>query len=168
MKLSITLLTLLAGWALASPAMVGDLEARVDCSTCGCSSAESCTFDVSLPDVIDFSNYCQNTDSGGGSSVVNKWKAGLGLQRQLEWLLYGVLRWSLSSADQKWVPVVINHNYMLLWKLQRIMFRNFTVTTPVDRIQSLHSVPGGAIERESMAVVEVEDPRLTGFVHQRS
>ncbi|KAI1846311.1 hypothetical protein JX266_007516 [Neoarthrinium moseri] len=48
MKFSITVLTLLAGFAMASPAALGgDLEARVDCKHCGCSSAESCTFDVS-------------------------------------------------------------------------------------------------------------------------
>ena len=32
----------------------------------------------------------------------------MGLQRLDEWSLYGVLHWSLSSADHNWVPVVIN------------------------------------------------------------
>lgn len=74
---------------MANPAKVGDLEARVDCSTCGCSSAESCTvssstqtivldmniltfllqFDVSQYHVFNYSDYLQKTDSGGGSSV---------------------------------------------------------------------------------------------------
>lgn len=91
MKFLLPLLTLLAGFAMASPAVVGDLEAREDCSTCGCSSVESCTvssspvwtsmldrdmlkplrqFDVSLRYVIDFINCWQNTNSGGGLSAV--------------------------------------------------------------------------------------------------
>jgi hypothetical protein len=50
MKFFIPVVALLAGFAMASPAGNGDslLEARIDCSKCGCSSAESCTFDVSL------------------------------------------------------------------------------------------------------------------------
>ena len=90
MKISVAFMTLLAGFAMASPAKVGDLEARVDCSTCGCSSAESCTvssspqtivldmsilnsflqFDVSLyHHVFNYSDYLQMTDSRAGSSV---------------------------------------------------------------------------------------------------
>ena len=34
----------------------------------------------------------------------------MGLQRLDEWSLYGVLHWSLSSADHNWVLVVINPN----------------------------------------------------------
>ncbi|KAH8894646.1 hypothetical protein GQ53DRAFT_821010 [Thozetella sp. PMI_491] len=49
MQFSLALVTLLAGWAVASPAAVNNLDARVDCSTCRCSSVESCTFDVMLP-----------------------------------------------------------------------------------------------------------------------
>ncbi len=44
MKFTIALLSLLAAVAVASPANVDSpLEARIDCSKCGCSSAESCT-----------------------------------------------------------------------------------------------------------------------------
>ncbi|KAF8856353.1 hypothetical protein BDZ45DRAFT_804259 [Acephala macrosclerotiorum] len=113
MKVSITLLTLLAAFAMASPAAVGDLEARIDCSTCGCSSTESCTFDVSLYYVLDSSDCWQCTDSGGGLSVVNKWtgdldhRDGLNVRGSFS-SLYGVLRWSLSSADEKRVPMVVS------------------------------------------------------------
>lgn len=47
MNFYITIVTMLASLAVATPANPGNLEARVDCSTCGCSSAESCT--VSTP-----------------------------------------------------------------------------------------------------------------------
>ncbi|KAI1414393.1 hypothetical protein F5Y13DRAFT_188050 [Hypoxylon sp. FL1857] len=71
MKVSFAFVTLLAGWAMATPAAVGNLEARVDCSTCGCSSSESCTFDVSpCHAIIDSSDYPRNANSGGGSSAV--------------------------------------------------------------------------------------------------
>lgn len=43
MKITIALITFLAGFAMANPAVVGNLETRDECSTCGCSSAESCT-----------------------------------------------------------------------------------------------------------------------------
>ncbi|KAM7197757.1 hypothetical protein V8F20_006430 [Naviculisporaceae sp. PSN 640] len=54
MKFAITIITLLAGIAMATPAAMpveGKAEAldvrgsAVDCKKCGCSSAESCTFD---------------------------------------------------------------------------------------------------------------------------
>lgn len=58
MKVYVAFLTVLATLAMASPAKDGNLEARVDCSTCGCSSAESCTVSL-LPEV---NNYAKNED----------------------------------------------------------------------------------------------------------
>lgn len=54
MNFSVALLSVLAGLALASPGArnandAGPLAARVDCSTCGCSSAESCTVTAPPP-----------------------------------------------------------------------------------------------------------------------
>lgn len=90
MNFFITVVTMLASLAVASPANLNDLEARVDCSTCGCSSAESCTvrtpsiytiklmkvilisplqFDVSLHINVDCSNCQQKTNMSDGLSV---------------------------------------------------------------------------------------------------
>ncbi|KAI1380191.1 hypothetical protein F4677DRAFT_406123 [Hypoxylon crocopeplum] len=70
MKVSFTLVTLLAGWAMASPAVVGNLEARQDCSTCGCSSAESCTVSPPPTRTTVLFRSMLTPFSGGGSSVV--------------------------------------------------------------------------------------------------
>lgn len=51
MKLTITIISLLAAVAMAIPAVVNNpLEARFDCNTCGCSSSDACT--VSCPAVL--------------------------------------------------------------------------------------------------------------------
>lgn len=55
MKLSITLIAFLAAFVVASPAAVSNpLQERIDCSKCGCSSAESCTVGSSLPSAYHF------------------------------------------------------------------------------------------------------------------
>lgn len=51
MKASIAFLSLLVAFVIASPAPADKLEARIDCSTCRCSSAESCTVSTPSSDI---------------------------------------------------------------------------------------------------------------------
>ncbi|KUJ10835.1 uncharacterized protein LY89DRAFT_674947 [Mollisia scopiformis] len=116
MKFSITLLAVLATFAMASPKVVGEMEVRqFDCSTCGCSSSDACTFDVSLHLVLGVSNCWQDTNMDKCNSAANKrtirtirdYRDGLKGRGSFS-SLYGVLDQSLSSADEKRVPIVID------------------------------------------------------------
>ncbi|KAB5580264.1 hypothetical protein GE09DRAFT_1212717 [Coniochaeta sp. 2T2.1] len=113
MKFTIAILSLLAAVAIASPAAVNNnpLEARIDCSHCGCSSAESCTFDCCQvritkeapePTFLTISYSKGTGDLESGTAV--RMDAGGGDFSPL----YGVLHWSLSSAGGKGSPYLVS------------------------------------------------------------
>jgi hypothetical protein len=61
MKVSIAFIGLLAAFAIASTAPVDKLDARIDCSTCHCSSVESCTVSPALRLDSMLKGVCENS-----------------------------------------------------------------------------------------------------------